>query len=167
MHKRLTLPVALLGLSLLLSACGFQLRGLQDVPEPLRQAQLVVDSKTSQLERELRRTFSINGVQLDAGGRYRIELTRERHTRRAATLTGNADVAEYELRSEAWFRVLDTQDENRALIPEQRVMIERVYSNNPDNITASDSQEHLIRQQMQQELAQQILRQYISIRPSA
>ncbi len=167
MQKRLTLTVALLGISLLLSACGFKLRGVQDVPVALRQAQLVVESNTSQLKDVLQNTLTINGIQLGDDARFRIELLRERHSRRAATLTGNADVAEYELRSEAWFRVLDRQDEMRPLLPEQRVMIERVYSNNPDNITASGSQEHLIRQQMQQELAQQILRLYISLRPDA
>ncbi len=167
MQKRLTLTVALLGISLLLSACGFKLRGVQDVPVALRQAQLVVESNTSQLKDVLQNTLTINGIQLGDDARFRIELLRERHSRRAATLTGNADVAEYELRSEAWFRVLDRQDEMRPLLPEQRVMIERVYSNNPDNITASDSQEHLIRQQMQQELAQQILRLYINLRPDA
>lgn len=167
MHKRLTLTVALLGMSLLLSACGFKLRGVQDVPVALRQAQLVVESNSSQLKDALQNTLIINGIQLGDNARYRIELLRERHSRRAATLTGNADVAEYELRSEAWFQVLDRENEMRPLLPEQRVMIERVYSNNPDNITASDSQEHLIREQMQQELAQQILRLYTSLRPDA
>ncbi|MGB2130082.1 MAG: LPS assembly lipoprotein LptE [Marinobacterium sp.] len=164
MRTRLTLPLTLLCMSVLLSACGFKLRGLYDVPEALRQVSLVVAPQPSQLEYQLRRALEINQIDLSGDARYRLELVKERYTRRSATLTGNADVAEYELRSEAWFRVVDRLQDNREVIPEQRVMIERVYSNEPGNITASNAQENLIHQQMRQELAQQIVRQYLSIK---
>ena len=164
MTKRLTLPLALLGMTLLLSACGFKLRGMMDVPDALRQVQLEVASPNSQIEDELRRALTANRIALTGDARYRLTLLRERHSRRSATLTGNADVAEYELRSEAWFSVIDREQDNQPVIDARRVMLERVYSNDPDNITASGSQESLIRQQMQQDLAQQILRQFLSIR---
>jgi LPS-assembly lipoprotein len=38
-----------------------------------------------------------------------------------------------------------------------------VYRNQRDNITASGSQELLIRQQMLQDLAQQVVRQYLRV----
>lgn len=163
MIKRLTPTLLVLLMSLTLTACGFKLRGLYDVPEALRQVQLVTESKPSQIEPELRTVLEINQVQLTENGRYRLEILSERHTRRTATLTGNADAAEYELRSEVRFRVLDRQQNDAVIMHDRSVMNERVYRNERDNVTASASQETLIRQQMLQDLAQQIVRQYLRL----
>lgn len=165
MRSRLTLPLFALLASLLLSACGFKLRGLYEVPEALRQVALVTTSQPGQIEPELRRALEINGIDITASARYRLELLEERHSRRTATLTGRADADEYELRSSVRFRVLDRRRDDLELIPARTLSTERVYSNDQGNITASASQESLIRQQMQQDLAQQIVRQYLSIRP--
>lgn len=163
MTKRLTLPLFAVLMSLTLSACGFKLRGLYDVPEVLRQVHLVTESTPSQIEPELRSALEVNRISLTESGRFQLEILSERHTRRIATLTGNADAAEYELRSEIRFRVLDRQNDNAVVMPERRIMNERVYRNERDNITASGSQEILIRQQMLQDLAQQVVRQYLRI----
>ncbi len=167
MRTRLTLPLFALLMSLALSACGFKLRGLYEVPEALRQVALVAASQPSQLEPELRRALEINGIKILGSSRYQLEILSERNTRRTATLTGDADADEYELRSEVRFRVIDRQRDELLLIPERTLMTERVYTNQRDNITASSSQESLIRHQMQQDLAQQIVRQYLSIKPDA
>lgn len=168
MRTRLTLPLLALMMSLMLSACGFKLRGLYEVPEALRQVALVSASQQpSQIEPELRRALEINGISILDSTRYQLEILSERHTRRTATLTGDADADEYELRSEVRFRVIDRQRDGLELIPERTLMTERVYTNQRDNITASSSQESLIRHQMQQDLAQQIVRQYLSIKTGA
>jgi len=164
MRTRLTLSLFALLMSVVLSACGFKLRGLYDVPEALRQVALVTAAAPSQIEPELRRALEINGIEILGSTRYQLEILGESHTRRTATLTGDANADEYELRSEVRFRVIDRQQDNLELIPERRLMTERVYSNDQSNITASASQETLIRHQMQQDLAQQIVRQYLSIK---
>jgi len=166
MPKRLTLPLFALLMSLTLTACGFKLRGLYDVPEALRQVHLVTAVTPSQLEPALRSAFDMNQIELTEAARYRLEVVSERHTRRTATLTGNADAAEYELRSEVHIRVLDMQRDGAVVMPERRLMTEQVYRNERDNITASGSQEIQVQQQMLQDLAQQIVRQYLHIQPA-
>jgi LPS-assembly lipoprotein len=163
MIQRLTLPLFALLISLTLAACDFRFRGVYDVPKPLRQVDLVTHSQPSQIEPVLRTALESNQIRLTPSARYRLEIMSERHTRRTATLTGNADAAEYELRSELRFRVLDREREDAVVLPERRVMSERVYRNQRDNITASGSQELLIRQQMLQDLAQQVVRQYLRV----
>jgi LPS-assembly lipoprotein len=163
MTKRLTLSLFVALMSVTLAACGFKLRGLYDIPEGLRQVQLVTASSPSQIEPELRSALEVNQIRLTESGRYRLEILSERHTRRSATLTGNADTAEYELRSEVRFQVVDRERDDAVVMPERRVMNERVFSNVRDNITASGSQEVLLRQQMLQDLAQQIVRQYLRV----
>ncbi|MBA4503465.1 LPS-assembly lipoprotein LptE [Marinobacterium marinum] len=167
MRARLTLPLFALLMSLTLSACGFKLRGFYEVPEALSQVALVARQQPSQIEPMLRSALRVNRIDITADARYQLEILSERNTRRTATLTGDADADEYELRSEVRFRVIDQQRDGFEVIPERRVMTERVYTNDRDNITASSSQEGLVRKQMQQDLAQQIVRQYLSIKTDA
>src|SRR5690554_3565515 len=87
MTKRLTLPLFVALMSVTLAACGFKLRGLYDVPEALRQVQLVTASSPSQIEPELRSALEVNQIRLTESGRYRLEILSEQHTRRTATLT--------------------------------------------------------------------------------
>jgi len=66
MYKRLTLPLFALLMSLTLTACGFKLRGLYDVPEALRQVNLVTEAAPSTLEPVLRSAFEMNRIELTA-----------------------------------------------------------------------------------------------------
>ncbi|KAA0874628.1 LPS-assembly lipoprotein LptE [Nitrincola tapanii] len=157
------LILGLLVVSLLLSACGFKLRGVFDIPEALRQVSLVSSERPGDLERTLEQTLRVNGVHLEADAPYRIELLEIDSIRRAISLGSDARVSEYELRSEVTFQVSDR--EGQLLLPPTRLFTERVYSVDPNNITASESQEPLLRRQITQDLAQQIVRQYTRLRP--
>lgn len=157
------LILGLLVVSLLLSACGFKLRGVFDIPEALRQVSLVSSERPGDLERTLEQTLRVNGVRLEADAPYRIELLEIDSIRRAISLGSDARVSEYELRSEVTFQVSDR--EGQLLLPPTRLFTERVYSVDPNNITASESQEPLLRRQITQDLAQQIVRQYTRLRP--
>lgn len=163
-HMRIKALLLML-LLLILSGCGFKLRGLYDIPESLSQVALVSNSSDSQLERILEQALEANGVEISSQAPYRIELLEQRSERRTLSLDSSARASEYELRGEVSFRVTDQEGEE--LLPERTLMSERSYNVDSSNITASDSQEPVLRQQIHQDLAQQIMRQYIRIRPPA
>ncbi len=72
---------------LLLSACGFHLRGSANIAEPLRQLTLVMpDRSRSSLEPLLRRQFEANGIILNSGQGYQLEIGSESRSRREASL---------------------------------------------------------------------------------
>lgn len=152
-------------LLLLLSGCGFQLRGLYDIPESLSQVALLSSSSDTQLERTLGKALEANGVQISSQAVYRIELLDQRFQRRTLSLDSSARASEYELRGDVTFRVTNQQEEE--LLPARTLISERSYNVDSSNITASDSQEPVLRQQIHQDLAQQIMRQYIRLRPPA
>lgn len=152
-------------LFLILSGCGFKLRGLYDIPESLSQVALVSNSSDSQLERTLEQALEANGVKISSQAPYRIELLEQRFERRTLSLDTSARASEYELRGEVTFRVTDK--EGQELLPSRALMSERSYNVDSANITASDSQEPVLRQQIHQDLSQQIMRQYIRLRPPA
>ncbi|MFN3882807.1 MAG: LPS assembly lipoprotein LptE [Nitrincola lacisaponensis] len=157
------LPWLLLGLLLLsASGCGFKLRGLYDIPESLKRVAIDAGSQQdSQLSRTLEQALEANGVVIDNQAPYRIELLQQGITRRTLSLDSSARASEYELRGEVTFQVSDR--DGNLLLPERTLMSERAYNVDSSNITASDSQEPILRQQIHQDLAQQIMRQYIRI----
>lgn len=164
--QRLRVQALLLVLLLvILSGCGFKLRGLYDIPESLSQVALLSSSSDSQLERTLEQALEANGVEISSQAPYRIELQEQRFDRRTLSLDSSARASEYELRGEVTFRV--TNQEGEELLPPRTLTSERSYNVDSSNITASDSQEPVLRQQMHQDLAQQIMRQYIRLRPPA
>lgn len=149
-------------LTLLISGCGFKLRGLYDIPESLTQVAVENTSGDQRLEQTLEQALQANGVEISSLAPYRIELLEQRFDRRTLSLDRNARASEYELRGEVTFRVTDS--EGKELLPERTLMSERSYNVDSTNITASNSQEPVLRQQIYQDLAQQIMRQYIRLR---
>ena len=147
---------------LMLSACGFHLRGSADIAEPLRQLTLVMpDRSRSSLEPLLRRQFEANGITVNGGQGYQLEINSESRSRREASLGANADIDEYELTLKASFLVKNPQGE---IVLERKLTIERTYDYDADRETASSVQETQLYSEMEQQLASQILRFYANIK---
>ncbi|WP_290698100.1 LPS assembly lipoprotein LptE [Amphritea sp.] len=148
---------------LMLSACGFHLRGSADIAEPLRQLTLVMpDRSRSSLEPLLRRQFEANGIRVNGGPGYQLEINSESRSRREASLGANADIDEYELTRKVSFLVRNPQGE---IVLERKLTIERTYDYDADRETASSVQETQLYSEMEQQLASQILRFYANIKP--
>lgn len=158
MRARLKYGVLMLA-ALLVAGCGFQLRGAPDVPESMRQLELVMPAGRSVLRTELGRTLRASGIELAASAPQRLEILEEKQGRRTATLTEDIKADEYELRTEVHFQV--TQGDE-LLIPPSVARTERVYTHDASALTAKNEQEALLRREMQQDIARQILRRYIA-----
>ncbi|NVK42719.1 MAG: hypothetical protein HWE39_15870 [Oceanospirillaceae bacterium] len=149
----------LLLVTLGVAGCGFQLRGEADVPESMRELELVMPAGRSALRTELTRTLRANGIDLAAAAPQKLEILREKQGRRTASLDERIKVDEYELRTEVHFQVTRGEE---LLVPPSVARTERVYSYNSDAITAENEQEALLRREMQRDIAHQILRRYIA-----
>ncbi|WP_432697597.1 LPS assembly lipoprotein LptE [Marinobacterium sp. YM272] len=159
---RLRAPLFALIASLLISGCGFHLAGYYDVPENLRQVNLdIPDDRPSNIETHLTSLLEVNGVEITRRANYRLEILDERTRRRSASTSLSADTIEYELIATARFSVSNGAGE--LLIDNREVRAERFFNNN-QNTTAKDALEVEIRRQLQEQLAQQIVRQYLSLK---
>lgn len=154
------ITLLLLG-ALLLSACGFRLAGFYEVPPALRQLELdIPGDKPSDLRQELNSLMAVNGIEIRDGADYRLELLEENMRRRTLTVSLSADAVEYALIGTARFNVYGPDDE--LLIDNREVRTERSF-NNDDNTTARDALEAQVRLDVQEQLARQIVRQYLSL----
>ncbi len=149
--------------SLVISACGFQLRGLTEIPDALKTVYLS-STKSSSVLPVLKRYMQSNGIHVANGAvtaPYHLKILNEEHQRRSVSLSSTAKTEEYELRSNLTFEVLDQAGET--VIAPTQLYTERTYRFDENNVNAKAAEESLIKQEMYNNLAQQIVRRYRSI----
>jgi len=156
--------VLLLTLTLVLSACGFKLKGLYEVPESLQQLVMVEQSaQPTDLGRELVNQLGRSGVVISSTAPYRLELAEPRYNKRALTLSARAEALEYELSGSVSFALYKGDD----LVPvlEREVRAERSFNDNSNSV-ALESLESRYRTELDRTIADQIVRQYLSYAPA-
>jgi LPS-assembly lipoprotein len=151
--------------SLLLAACGFQLRGTADVPFQ----SIYVPSVAGGLGLELRRN-------IQAGTRAKVvddakqaeavlEFSQETREKEILSLTGQGRVREFQLRYRVGFRVHDGK--GRDYVPPTMVVLVRDISFNDTDVLAKESEEQLMYRDMQSDMVQQIMRRLAAAKPAA
>ena len=162
MHRRLTRYTFILGITCLLSACGFHLRGTAGtgtkVPESWKSMHLVTGNPNSEFSREVRTRFAANGVQWQerADANYIVVLNPERFSQRNLSLNSEARAAEFELTMSATFAVLDP--DNNEVMPQTQAKVIKQMENDPRNVVGKAEEVRLLQSEMRAELAQQIMR---------
>ncbi|WP_440108399.1 LPS-assembly lipoprotein LptE [Acidovorax sp. BL-A-41-H1] len=165
MNKRTLLTLA--PAALLLSACGFRLRG---VPEFGFQSLYINASTASTLARELQRTLEGSGSQLkvlrDAAAmptaQVIMDLLQEQRERVVVGLNASGQVRELQLRLRIKFR-LRTQT-GLELIPDTELLQQRDISYNETIALAKEAEEALLYRNMQTDIVQQLLRRLAAAR---
>ena len=153
-------------LALLLSAvsgCGFQLRGVIAIPEHLKTLHLEGDQRSA-VYQTVERTLEANGVELVENAQlapYRIRILRESFDRRSASLNERAKTQEYELRANLSYDIQDNQ--GQTAVDATEIYTERTYSYDENSANAKESEEALIRQEMRENLAGQLVRRYLKL----
>ncbi|MDR0780796.1 MAG: LPS assembly lipoprotein LptE [Pseudomonadales bacterium] len=154
--------LALFSLALLLSGCGFALRGSAELPAQLQPLHLEAIDTDSDLLRELRRVLQSNRVALapDAGDGdgdgdgYSLGVGLEERSERVVSVNVNARAGEYELTL-----ALPWQLRHGATLvagPE-RLALSRTYLADPENAVAKSQEAEQILREMRQDLSRQLL----------
>jgi LPS-assembly lipoprotein len=144
--------------ALLLSACGFQLRGDPSVGLPsLNITQVMPTAVTA----DIRRVLEQGPTKLVADPKQaaaQLRLLGETREKTVHTITSTGRVYEFQLRLAVRFEVL-LPNRELPLIPATEVESRRVISYSETAPTAKETEEQLLFKDMQLELADRILRQ--------
>lgn len=151
------LPWAVLGLALLLSGCGFHLRGAAQLPPAMQQT--YIEGGGSDMVRDLRLSLEASGAEVvdspqAAGATLRI--LSEAFERRVLSVRSNAQVSEYELSYRVQFSVVGA--DGKQLLAPQTLNVVRDYRYDPNQVLGASSEESLLREEMQRDVSQLILR---------
>jgi LPS-assembly lipoprotein len=156
------MPALIAGM-ILSSGCGFQPRGAIPVPEQLKTLYLQGDERRT-IYQTVERSFESSGVILVTSAEqapYQINLISVQHQRRSASLNENAKTQEYELRAQLRYSIQDSA--GTILVKPTEIYTERTYSYDANSVNAKEAEEALLRQEMRENLAQQLVRRYLKL----
>lgn len=153
--------MALVMLCLGLSACGFQLRGTgggSALPESWRSMYLLSENPNSELTRIVESTFSASGIVWTprAEATHVLRLGPEAFSQRNLSINAEARAAEFDLQMRASFVVFDT--EGRVVMKNSTAAVNKQMENDPQNVVGKAEEVRVLRSELRNELANQILR---------
>lgn len=158
--------VALLAM-LVLSACGFRLRGTGPQPELPFKTLFVSVAETSPIGVQLRRNLDVmSNIQIVTDRKLAdaaLEVLNEGRDKQVLSLNSQGRVREYTLLYRLNFRVVDK--EGRQLLAPTELVIRRIQSFNENQVLAKEAEEATLFREMQSDLVQQVLRRVSAIKP--
>ena len=153
---------AFAAVALLLAGCGFQLRGVADVPFE----SLYLPNATSGIALDLKRNIQIgtNAKVVDdpAKAEAVLQFTEEARQKEVLSLTGTGKVREFQLRYRVGFRVHDGK--GGEFIPQTSIALIRDITFNDTDVLAKEAEEQLLFRDMQSDMVQQIMRRLAASR---
>jgi LPS-assembly lipoprotein len=163
--RRRLLGGALGAAALLLSGCGFRLRG----PQALDFATVHISvPEQSEFGAQLRRLVATTGttrVEEDAAkAEARLQILSNDRGREILSLTGTGKVREYQLVQSLRFQLLDRA--GKALIPPTSLTARREYTFDDSQVLGKEQEEALLYRDMQNDLVQQLMRRLAAARRS-
>lgn len=150
---------------IVLAGCGFHLRGEAIIPDSLKVIYIQGVEMNRDLGRELKQSLTRNGVivvsdyQQDSAI---LTIVEYKVDRRVLSVGSDAKVNEVELYGFAEFKVIDA--EGQVLSDQQRVEARRDLQFDQNQVIGTTEEARLLRQQLDQQLVQSILRRLAAIK---
>mgnify|MGYP001161406418 FL=1 len=149
-----------LAISLLVSGCGFQLRGNVELPSDLRQIS-VISEDYSDLVKNLSQSLSNSDIQVvDKSNKdlYRVKIVSEAFNRRQLSINITGRVNEYELIYNVKYQISSPNEKFK----EETLSLYRDYSFDENNIMGNTDREAQIKKEMVSNAASLIFTKLIS-----
>jgi len=146
-----------LSISLLLAACGFQLRGQAGMP--FDTLYLDAANPNTPFIGELRRSLEASKVKLVSTAEQAdvvLNIVSEIYEKQILTLGGDGRVNEFRLSHRVSLRAYDLKQQE--WIPAEEIALRRDYSYDDSRILAKEAEENLLNQSMRSDMVQQIVR---------
>lgn len=142
----------------MISSCGFQLRGTGEQVVRIPVLYLVMENKFGDFSQLMNSALQNAGTRIaekSADAPWSLFVSAERNSRRVASTNSQISAAKYELHMQIDLR-LESQD-GAILIPDTTLSTERLYEYDSSNLTGSGMEEQLLNQDMRLELIQRIM----------
>ncbi|MGZ8258491.1 MAG: LPS-assembly lipoprotein LptE [Methylotenera sp.] len=159
--RRLSLVLLI---SIVLSACGFQLRGITE----LSFKNLYIQGGTLSISRDLKQAFKTNGIKVvdsveDA--ELLLEMINEINAKRILSLSGGGRVREFELNYSVSFRTREPASPTWSAV--QTVQARRDFSYNDNALLGKLDEEAMLNSDMRKDAVREVLRRLTAIKLTA
>lgn len=151
------LITGILGLALLCTGCGFQLRNNVELPPQMAKTQMVVDDEYSTLARRVRVMLEQNGVQFVNANEATaiLEIPVNNVVTDVLTIGDNARVREYRVSHTVRFRLLDAQ--GQVLVGWQNMRQAREISFDEQRILAGSREQEYLKKDLAETLSRLLI----------
>jgi LPS-assembly lipoprotein len=146
---------------LVLTACGFALRGVANVP-----FESIHISGSAGIIGDLQKSLASSGVKImpnEDGAQVTIEMLNETNDKRILTLTNKGLVKEYELLYTLNYRMRDASSPEWG--PEQHVEVRRDFTFDDNQLLAKGYEEARIQSDMRSDVVREVIRRLSATAP--
>lgn len=152
-----------MGLAVLLSACGFQLRGTGTTELAITELDLSARDAYGDTVKMLRETLVNSGVKVYSGAPYKLVLTSEEQSQRSLSYAGAGRSAEYEMTTVLNYEI---RGQNNLSLLDDKLQVQKVYLHDGSNITGSDQESIVARGEMRRDLVQRMMLRLQQLSPT-
>jgi len=152
----LTRKIAVFVMALLLSACGYHLRGAFQLPDNMKS--IYIEGGSGALLEQFRQVMKGSSAQLASSRKEAgivIKVFNEEFNRRVLSLSTRGKSNEFELVYRLDYEFVNARDAQ--LMQRQPVEVRREYFNDQQFMIAKDNEEAVIRNEMYQQAVQSII----------
>jgi len=153
----MTMRALLLITTLLLSACGFQLRGAVNLPwDTLYLGLAPNDPFGNMIKRSIEAGSRTKVVTDPKQAQASLQILQNQQTKSILSLTAKGLVREFQLTRSFVYRIVD--EKGKELIPASQIILQREMTFDDERIFAKEAEEAMIVKEMEQDLVLQLLR---------
>ena len=143
-----------MGLAVLLSACGFQLRGTGTNDLSIKELDVSARDAYSQTVTQLRQVLENSGVHVYTGATYKLFLANEQETQRNLSYASAGRASDIELSTTLNFEI---QGRDHLPLMGDKIQVQKIVSHDGNNLVGSDSEVTQVRKEMRRELVQRMV----------
>lgn len=142
-----------MGLAVLLSACGFQLRGTGTNEMAIKELDVSARDAYSETVTQLRQVLENSGVHVYTGATYKLFLANEEETQRNLSYASAGRASDIELTTQLNFEI---QGHDHQPLMADNIQVQKIVSHDGNNLVGSDSEIVQARKEMRRELLQRM-----------
>jgi LPS-assembly lipoprotein len=143
-----------IGLAVLLSACGFQLRGTGTTELAITELDLSARDAYGETVTQLRQTLVSSGVKVYKGAPYELILTNQQESQRILSYAGAGRTGEYQLNTVLNY---DIRGQGNLPLLSDKIEVQKVFIHDGNNLVGSDQEASDARREMRRELVQRMM----------
>ena len=152
-----------MGLAVLLSACGFQLRGTGTNELTLKELDLSARNAYGETVTQLRQTLESSGVKVYSGAPYKLYLADEQESQRILSYAGAGRTGEYQVSTVLSYDIRG--DKNLSLLSD-KLEVQKVFIHDGNNHVGSDQEANEARRETRRELIQRMMLRLQQLTPA-
>jgi len=155
--------LAIVLIAVLVSACGFQLRGSYTLPwETIYIGLPEFDAMRAEIKRNLEASTQTRITRDAKEAQAALTVVRNDHARSILSLNAKGYVREIQLTRIFAYRVVDAN--GKELVPTSQIVLQREMTFDDEQLLAKGSEEGMLLREMQSDLVQQLLRRLSAVK---